>query len=33
MGAEPSWLQLVGGLIVMGGIAIHQLRQMRLARR
>ncbi|MCW5736254.1 MAG: DMT family transporter [Enhydrobacter sp.] len=33
MGLEPSWLQLLGGAIVMGGIAIHQLRQMRLARR
>jgi drug/metabolite transporter (DMT)-like permease len=33
MGAEPGWLQLVGGAIVMAGIAFHQLRQMRLARR
>jgi drug/metabolite transporter (DMT)-like permease len=33
MGAEPSWLQLLGGAIVMGGIAVHQLRQLRLARR
>jgi drug/metabolite transporter (DMT)-like permease len=33
MGAEPSWLQLLGGAIVMSGIALHQLRQLRLARR
>ncbi len=33
MGVEPSWLQLGGGAIVMGAIALHQLRQMRLARR
>jgi len=33
MGAEPSWLQLLGGAIVMAGIAAHQLRQIRLARR
>ena len=33
MGREPSWLQLVGGAIVMGGIAQHQWRQVRGARR
>jgi len=33
MGREPTWLQLVGGAIVMGGIAQHQLRQVRAARR
>lgn len=33
MGAEPSWWQLLGGAVVMSGIALHQLRQMRLARR
>lgn len=32
MGTEPSWLQLLGGAVVMGGIAFHQIRQMRLAR-
>lgn len=33
MGREPTWLQLVGGAIVMGGIGQHQLRQVRAARR
>jgi drug/metabolite transporter (DMT)-like permease len=32
MGYEPSWLQLAGGGVVMGGIALLQLRQMRTAR-
>jgi drug/metabolite transporter (DMT)-like permease len=33
MGREPTWLQLVGGAIVMAGIGQHQLRQVRAARR
>jgi drug/metabolite transporter (DMT)-like permease len=33
MGAEPSRLQLLGGAIVMGGIAAHQFRHMRMTRR
>lgn len=33
MGSEPTWVQLLGGAIVMAGIAWHQIRQMRLARR
>jgi drug/metabolite transporter (DMT)-like permease len=33
MGREPSWMQLVGGAIVLGGIAGLQIRQMRAARR
>ncbi|MFO1085750.1 MAG: DMT family transporter [Reyranellaceae bacterium] len=33
MGREPSWLQLGGGIVVMGAIASLQLRQMRLAGR
>lgn len=32
MGIEPSWLQIVGGVVVMAGIAQLQLRQMRRAR-
>ncbi len=32
MGREPSWLQLAGGAIVMGGIVALQVRQLRLAR-
>jgi hypothetical protein len=32
MGFEPSWLQLAGGAVVMGGIAQLQIRQMRAAR-
>lgn len=32
MGREPSWLQLAGGAIVLGGIARLQLRQMKAAR-
>ena len=32
MGIEPSWLQIVGGIVVMAGIAQLQLRQMRRAR-
>ena len=31
-GHEPTWLQLVGGGVVLGGIGLHQLRQMRAAR-
>ena len=31
-GHEPTWLQLVGGVIVLGGIGQLQLRQMRAAR-
>lgn len=33
MGREPSWLQIVGGAVVMGGIALHQLRQIQRAGR
>ena len=33
MGREPSWLQVAGGFIVLGGIALHQIRQTRAARR
>lgn len=33
MGREPGGLQLVGGAIVMGGIAQHQIRQLRGTRR
>ena len=33
MGREPSWLQVAGGVVVLGGIAQHQIRQMRSARR
>ncbi len=33
MGREPSWLQVVGGLVVLGGIAQLQIRQTRAARR
>jgi drug/metabolite transporter (DMT)-like permease len=33
MGSEPSWLQLGGGALVLGGIAQLQLRQIRLARK
>ncbi len=33
MGHEPGWWQLAGGAIVMGGIALLQLRQMRASRR
>jgi drug/metabolite transporter (DMT)-like permease len=33
MGAEPSWLQLAGGALVLGGIGLLQLRQMRSAGR
>ena len=33
MGREPSWLQLAGGVVVMGAIASLQIRQMRLAGR
>jgi drug/metabolite transporter (DMT)-like permease len=33
MGAEPSWLQLAGGALVLGGIAQLQLRQIRRAGR
>ena len=33
MGREPSWLQVAGGAVVLGGIAQHQIRQMRSARR
>jgi len=33
MGREPSWLQVAGGAFVLGGIAQHQIRQMRSARR
>jgi drug/metabolite transporter (DMT)-like permease len=32
MGREPSWLQVAGGVVVLGGIAQHQVRQMRSAR-
>lgn len=32
MGREPSWLQLGGGAVVLGGIAQLQIRQMRTAR-
>ena len=32
MGFAPSWLQLAGGAIVMGGIAQLQIRQTRMAR-
>jgi drug/metabolite transporter (DMT)-like permease len=32
MGREPSWLQLAGGVIVLGAIARLQLRQLRAAR-
>lgn len=32
MGREPSWWQLLGGIIVLGGIAQLQLRQLRMAR-
>jgi drug/metabolite transporter (DMT)-like permease len=32
MGFEPSWLQLAGGVVVMGGIAQLQIRQMRATR-
>jgi len=31
MGYTPSWLQLAGGAVVLGGIALHQLRQLRRA--
>ena len=31
-GHEPTWLQLAGGVVVLGGIGLHQLRQMRAAR-
>jgi drug/metabolite transporter (DMT)-like permease len=31
MGREPSWMQLVGGAVVLGGIAQLQIRQMRAA--
>lgn len=33
MGVEPTWLQLVGGGVVMAGIAQLQLRQMRRVKR
>lgn len=33
MGREPSWLQIAGGVVVLGGIAQLQLRQVRAARR
>lgn len=33
MGREPSWLQVAGGIVVLGGIAQHQIRQMRAVRR
>lgn len=33
MGREPSWLQVAGGGVVLAGIAQHQIRQMRRARR
>ncbi len=33
MGAEPSWLQIAGGAVVLGAIALLQLRQIRIARR
>ena len=33
MGREPSWMQLAGGAVVLGGIAQLQLRQLRAARR
>lgn len=33
MGLEPSWMQLAGGAVVLGGIAQLQLRQMRASRR
>ena len=33
MGSEPSWLQLGGGTLVLGGIAQLQLRQIRRARK
>lgn len=33
MGSAPSWLQLAGGALVLGGIGQLQFRQMRLARR
>ncbi len=33
MGREPSWLQVAGGVVVLAGIAQHQIRQMRRARR
>jgi drug/metabolite transporter (DMT)-like permease len=33
MGREPSWLQVAGGAVVMAGIAQHQVRQLRGARR
>jgi drug/metabolite transporter (DMT)-like permease len=32
MGREPSWIQLVGGAVVLGGIAQLQLRQLRAGR-
>lgn len=32
MGSEPTWLQIAGGALVMGGIAVLQLRQTRSAR-
>ena len=32
MGFVPSWLQLAGGIVVMGGIAQLQIRQSRMAR-
>ena len=33
MGREPSWLQVVGGVVVLAGIAGLQIRQTRAARR
>jgi drug/metabolite transporter (DMT)-like permease len=33
MGREPSWLQVAGGVVVLGGIAQLQIRQTRAARR
>jgi drug/metabolite transporter (DMT)-like permease len=33
MGLEPSWMQLAGGAVVLGGIAQLQLRQARAGRR
>ena len=33
MGREPSWLQIVGGSVVLAGIAGLQIRQLRRAHR
>ena len=33
MGREPTWLQLIGGAVVVAGIAQHQVRQLAAVRR